>query len=455
MKKRKNETEPIERGPKMVVGLDIGTTKIVMVMGYLCDDGKVEVCGSYKVPSIGVESGLIQNLQDTIDAITTVKGQVEEMTGQQVSDVYVGVAGRHIRSVKVTNSLTRINGHEEIIRKEEIDKMTADMENLIVNFGQVITVIPQSYNVDGVETLRADGMVGQNVTGTFQMITGNAQEIRKIIMSVQKSGLRMSKPLLEPQASSISCLTEEEKRNGVALIDIGGGTTDLIIYRSGVPVYIRVIPVGGKVITKDIESFGMTYEEAEQIKIEHGSCIPENADKNHFITLKDSVFYGQNVKINEFDLAKAINARVKRDILEVIKSEIEKSGYFSDVKRLVITGGGARLKDIKGLAEFVLQKKARIGIPGVGFTPTLESHLKDPIYSTALGLLAYGCKTEGTPYSPDGAEENEDEVSDNDENTVEVNPRPGLVDIIGRSVDQFAKKIMKSLTETNNGEGVD
>ena len=456
--KKKIQPEPEEsREPKMSVGLDIGTTKIVLTMGYLCDDGKVDLCGYGKAPSTGVQYGLILNLQDTIDGITTAKEQIEETTGIPVNDVYVGIAGRHIKSITCTHTITRPNGHDVIIREDEIAKMTADMEHYVVNNGKVIAVIPQSYMVDGNETLRPVGMIGQNITATYQLIIGDDLEIKKILKSVKDSGLNMKRLLLEPLASSISCLTEEEKREGVALIDIGGGTTDLIIYRSGVPVYIRVIPVGGQVITKDIQSLGMTYEEAENIKIQHGSCTPEDADANHFINLNNSAYFGQNVKINARDLALVINARVKRDILEVVKAEIEKSGYMNNLMRVVITGGGARLTGIKSLAEFIFQKRVRIGIPGMGFTPTLDSALKDPIYSTALGLLAYGCKKDGKPYSPrtidpkQEVDEEDDEIIDSDENP----GRGRWIAGIGKGLDKFARTIMGSLTDNSGEEGVD
>ena len=435
----------------MVVGLDIGTTKIVMAMGYLCDDGKVEVCGFGKAPSTGVQFGLVLNLQDTIDGITAAKRQVEEITDQPVDEVFVGIAGRHIKSVSCNHSATRINGHDNIIRQEEIDKMNTDMENYVVNSGKVIAVIPQNFKIDDTETLRPVGMVGQNITATYQLITGDDFEIKKIIKSVQDSGLTMSKLLLEPLASSISCLTEEEKKNGVALIDIGGGTTDLIIYRSGVPVYIRVIPVGGQVITKDIQALGMTYEEAEQIKVAHGSCVPDNADRNHFITLQNSVYFGQNVKINERDLAQAINARVKRDILEPVKAEIERSGYQNDIMRVVITGGGARLKDIKSLAEFVFQRVTRIGIPGIGFTKTLDTTLKDPIYSTALGLLAYGCKSVAQPYTTASAPQREEPVLEDDEKP----ERQGFFDRVTDGLNKIATTMWGSLTDNSDDGGVD
>lgn len=459
MRKKNPLTEPEEvKTPKMIVGLDIGTTKIVMVMGYLCDDGKVEVCGYGKAPSTGVQYGLVVNVQDTIDGILCTKQQVEEYTGLPVNEVFVGIAGRHIKSVTCNHAVTRINGHDNIIRKEEIERMNSEMEHYVVNSGKVIAVIPQNFKIDDVETLRPVGMVGQNMIATYQLVTGDDFEIRKIAKCVHDSDLTTSKLLLEPLASSIACLTEEEKKNGVALIDIGGGTTDLIIYRSGIPVYIRVIPVGGHVITKDIQAMGMTYEEAEQIKVEHGSCVPDNADRNHFITLKNSVYFGQNVKINERDLAQAINARVKRDILEPVRAEIERSGYQNDIMRVVITGGGARLKDIKSLSEFVFQRVTRIGIPGIGFTQTLDSKLKDPIYATALGLLAYGCKAVSQPYStatattattaPTPAPKKKQEEPEDGESK-------GFIDRVTDGLNKIATTMWSSLTDNSDEGGVD
>ena len=440
----------------MSVGLDIGTTKIVLTMGYLCDDGKVDLCGYGKAPSTGVQYGLIMNVGDTIESIVKAKKQVEESTGVPVNDVYVGIAGRHIKSLTLSHTITRPNGHDVIIREDEIARMTADMEHYVVNNGKVIAVIPQSYTVDGNETLRPVGMVGQNITATYQLIIGDDLEIRKIIKSVQDSGLNMKRLLLEPLASSISCLTEEEKREGVALIDIGGGTTDLIIYRSGVPVYIRVIPVGGQVITKDIQSLGLTNEEAENLKVQHGSCTPEDADANHFITLSNSAYFGQNVKINARDLALIINARVKRDILEVVKAEIEKSGFMNNLMRVVITGGGARLTGIKSLAEFIFQKRVRIGIPGMGFTQTLDAALKDPIYSTSLGLLAYGCKKDGKPYNPHTIDSKQDEDDEEDEIIDGGNgTREGWFTRVGKGLNELAGTILGSLTDNNGTDGVD
>lgn len=395
---RRNAKSQVEESPKMVVGLDIGTTKIMMVMGYLREDGKVEVCGYGKAPSIGVEFGRVVNVQDTIDGILAAKEMLQQQMDEPISEVYVGVAGRHVKSMSCINSIIRSNGLEELVSKEEIDGMTKQMQQYSVSGCDVIAVIPQNYEVDGHATLRPVGMFGQKVVGYYQLITGDQNEVRKINFSAKGADLSIKSLMLEPVASAFACLTEEEKKQGVALVDIGGGTTDLIIFDSGVPLYIKVIPIGGQIVTRDIQALGLSYEQAETLKIKHGTCFVNNADKNNFITIPDSTGYGNSVRINEYTLAQVINARVARDILEPVKKEIEASGYASKVNRIVLTGGGSMMRDIQNLSEYIIQRKTRIGLPVCGLNNSGDSLLKEPICSTALGLLKVGCITEATPY---------------------------------------------------------
>lgn len=380
--------------PNLVVGLDIGTTKIMMVMGFLREDGKIEVCGYGTAPSIGVEYGLVFNVQETIDSINTAKDRLLTATGVPFSNVYVGVAGRHIKSVACTNSLTRLNGLNVTVKRDEIDKMTAEMEQMSMPASDIISVIPQYYEVDGKQTTRPVGTLCQRVVGHYQLITGDSFEVSKIILSVDGSNLTTTKPILEPIASAIVCLNEEEKRDGVALIDIGGGTTDLVIFEQGVPVFIKVIPVGGQVVTNDIKSLGITYEQAENLKVRYGSCTPENTKQDNYITIPDSSGYGNSMKISEKSLAQVINARVAEDILKPVKRAIDASGYADKIHHVVLTGGGSMLNGMQSLTEFIIQRRTRLGNPVNGVSPTMDSALKNPICSTALGLLRYGCLAE-------------------------------------------------------------
>ena len=195
----------------MVVGLDIGTTKILMVMGLLREDGKIEVCGHGKVPSNGVEFGQVFNVQETINSILAATQELLNMVNEPISGVYVGVAGRHIHSMNCTNSLTRPNGLDTMVSKEEIDKMMAQMESYSVDSGDIITVIPQFYEVDGLPTLKPVGTLCQKVLGQYQLIVGNTLEVKKIRKSADGAGLDVRDLILEPMASGAVCLTEEEK----------------------------------------------------------------------------------------------------------------------------------------------------------------------------------------------------------------------------------------------------
>jgi cell division protein FtsA len=379
--------------PDLVVGLDIGTTKIATIIGYKADD-KIDIIGHGRGESTGVQHGLIYNINKTVDGINISKEQAEKRTDCfKVNQVYVGVAGRHIKSIEYKHVLTRINGKNFVIKQEEIDRMLNDLYNISVPSGErIITVIPQHYVVDKeIDTTEPVGMLGELIEGYFQLITGNESEIKKILLCVESAGLKAEDIILEPIASGLSCLSEEEKRQGVALVDIGGGTTDLAIYYDGSPVYTKVIPIGGTIITRDIATVCQITEElAEKLKITCGTCIVEKSNSNHYITLPQ--FHAvQPRQINETHLAKIINMRVQNDILDQVKREIDNSGYADKLRAgVVLTGGGATLRHIKELCQFTLQKPVRIGIPEFGFVRNIPTDLKHPMYATALGLLKYG-----------------------------------------------------------------
>ena len=384
--------------PDLVVGLDIGTTKIATIIGYKSDDNKIDIIGHGRGESTGVQHGLIYNINKTVDGINISKEQAENRTDcYKVHKVYVGIAGRHIKSIEYKHVLTRINGKEFVIRQEEIDRMLNDLYNISVPSGErIITVIPQHYVIDReMDTNEPVGMLGELIEGYFQLITGNESEIKKILMCVESAGLKAEDIILEPIASGLSCLSEEEKKQGVALVDIGGGTTDLAIYCEGNPVFTKVIPIGGSIITRDIATVCQITEElAEKLKTTCGTCIVEKSNSNHYITLPQ--FHAvQPRQINETHLAKIINMRVQNDILDQVKREIESSGYADKLRAgVVLTGGGATLKHIKELCQYTLQKPVRIGIPEFGFVHNIPNDLKHPMYSTALGLLKYGINKE-------------------------------------------------------------
>ncbi len=394
---------------KLVVGLDIGTTKILMVAGFIHSDGKVDVCGYGKSQSTGVENGRVFRPGRTIEDIKVALNQLVSSIDEPVSEVYVGVAGRHIKSVGCTNSSLRPDGLNKMVTEEEVENMLSQLRQMNVKNAEVITVIPQYYEVEGKHLPDPVGTLCQHLIGYYQVVTGDVEEVKRITFSVTGAGLQTKQLMLEPIASGDVCLSEQEKMNGVALIDIGGGTSDLVIYHKGSPVYVKVIPVGSQAITTDIENIPIPVEQAEYLKINHGNCLPEMANPNNYITIPDSSGFGQSLKISERDLATVINARVAEDILKPIKRAIDDSGYANSVRTVVLTGGGSQLKNLPSLTEFILQRRTRVGYPIYGLASTIDNSLKSPSCSTALGLLRLGCLSDPTAVQEDfEPEETED-----------------------------------------------
>lgn len=407
----KAEEDTMQQTPDLVVGLDIGTTKIATIIGYKTTDGKIDIIGHGKAESTGVQHGLVYNINKTVDGINISKQNAENRAdGFQVRNVYVGVAGRHIKSIEYKHVITRLNGKNFVINQNEIDQMLADLNNISVPAGeQIITVIPQRFVIDhNRETTEPVGELGELIEGYYQLITGNAAEINKILMCIRNAELKAEKVILEPVASGLSCLSQEEKEQGVALVDIGGGTTDLAIFYGGSPVFTKVIPIGGSIITKDIANVcKITEELAEKLKVNFGTCIVEKSNANHYMALPQ--FHAVPPRqINETFLAKIINMRVQNDILDQVKKEIEDSGYAEKLNAgVVLTGGGATLKHIKELCQYTLQKPVRIGVPEFGFVHNISSELKHPMYATALGLLKYGIEDKGRETDEIGEQEEE------------------------------------------------
>ncbi|MDR1112997.1 MAG: cell division protein FtsA [Bacteroidales bacterium] len=390
--KEKNKKQNL---PETVVGLDIGTTKIAAIIGQKDNEGKIRVLGYGKGISTGVQNGLVFNVKKTVDGIRFAIDSAEKRSELNISEVFVGVAGRHIRSKEFKYSFLRLNGKYNTIQQEEIDKVINNLFNISVNAAEtIITVIPQRYVIDEKRvTTDPVGELGEQIEGYFQIVTSDKYEIEKIIKSVKDSGLTIQDITLEPIASSLSCLSEEEKREGVAMVDIGGGTSDLAIYYGNNLVYTKVIPIGGQIITRDIAQIcHITEEQAEQIKTIYGSCVPENSNRTNMITIPH--FGGQPVSISEENLAKIIQARVKRDIVDKVKQAIDESGYKDNLYRgIVLTGGGSLLHHIKELFIYVTQLQVRLAIPDIGFS-SFPNELRSPVFSTSLGLLKYGIQEE-------------------------------------------------------------
>lgn len=405
----KNNDTNCSTEPRIVAALDIGTTKIATIVGYQNEEGQIEVLGYGKNVSTGVQHGAIINLNKTTNDIMKSTEQAKLNSGQAFDDVYVGVAGKHIRCFFQNHSIRRDNGREDIIQQSEIDAMMAGVANTPMRLGeQIVEIIPQQFVIDKQEpTTEPVGQLGEIIEGEFQIVTGNQDEIRKIVRCTNDAGYEATEIILEPMASGLSCLTQEDRQNGVVLVDIGGGTTDVIVYYDGAPVYTEVIPFGGNVITQDIAQVcAIPYDLAEQIKVQHGTCIVEKSNKDNTIIIPQrmGVPGGKAPEISETYLANIIALRVIESIINNVKAAIDASKYKNKLMNgIVITGGGASLRDLKDLFQFELLLTTRIGVPIYGFSRTTQSELRHPMFATAMGLLKYGIT-----HSPEIQEENSD-----------------------------------------------
>lgn len=371
------------------VGLDIGTTKIVAMVGEKNQFNKVKILGVGKSQSLGVHRGVVNNITQTIQSIKIAVDEAQSKSGVDVKEVAVGIAGQHIRSLQHSDYITRENP-DEVINENDIDKLIDQVYKLVMLPGEeIIHVLPQDFKVDGQSEIKEPiGMYGSRLEANFHIVVGQVSSIRNIGKCIKSSGLEMGDITLEPLASSDAVLSEEEKEAGVALIDIGGGTTDVAIFKDGIIKHTAVIPFGGNVITEDIkEGCSIIGNQAEQLKIKFGSAWPGENKDSEIVSIPG--LRGRDPKeISLKTLSKIINARVV-EIIDQAYLEIKNYGHEDSKKKLiagiVLTGGGSQLRHLKQLAEYVTGMDTRIGFPGEHLAG--DSNEYNPIYSTAVGLL--------------------------------------------------------------------
>ena len=371
------------------VGLDIGTTKIVAMVGEKNQFNKVKILGVGKSQSLGVHRGVVNNITQTIQSIKIAVDEAKSKSGLDVKEVAVGIAGQHIRSLQHSDYITRENP-DEVINENDIDKLIDQVYKLVMLPGEeIIHVLPQDFKVDGQSEIKEPiGMYGSRLEANFHIVVGQVSSIRNIGKCIKSSGLEMGDITLEPLASSDAVLSEEEKEAGVALIDIGGGTTDVAIFKDGIIKHTAVIPFGGNVITEDIkEGCSIIGNQAEQLKIKFGSAWPGENKDSEIVSIPG--LRGRDPKeISLKTLSKIINARVV-EIIDQAYLEIKNYGHEDSKKKLiagiVLTGGGSQLRHLKQLTEYVTGMDTRIGFPGEHLAG--DSNEYNPIYSTAVGLL--------------------------------------------------------------------
>lgn len=376
--------------PEILVGLDIGTTKIACFVGQRNEHGKIEILGYGKSESVGVSRGVVSNIDRTVQSIKAAVKAAEEDSGVEIKVVNVGIAGQHIKSLQHRGMITREETEDEIAQSD-INELVDDMSKLVMPPGaQILHVLPQEFTVDSEPGIKDPvGMAGVRLEANFHIITGDIAAAKNIVKCVSKAGLELDKLVLEPLASSASVLTEEEKEAGVALIDIGGGTTDIAIFQDGIIRHTAVIPFGGKAISQDISN-GCTImaKHAEKLKCKFGSALSQEMKENELVCIPG--LQGRPPKeISLKNLASIIEARMT-EIIEHVHYEIKASGFGDKlIGGIVVTGGGSQLRHITQLFQYVTGLDCRVGYPNEHLhEPPSDTNI--PSFSTGVGLVIRG-----------------------------------------------------------------
>jgi cell division protein FtsA len=426
-----------------MVGLDIGTTKISVMIGRKNQYGKLEILGTGRAVSNGVARGIVSNIDKTVESIREAVEEAKQKSGLEIDDVFVGIAGQHIKSLQHRGEIVRDNIDIEI-DKADIDKLKSNMFKLITIPGEeVIHVIPQEYTVDGEDGIQdPKGMAGVKLEANFHVITAQVGAVRNIMRCVEKAGLTPRELILEPFASAVATLDEDELREGVALVDIGGGTTDVAIFLDNIIRHTAVIPFGGNIITKDIKGgLEILEKQAELLKVKFGSAMYTEDQENVMVSIPG--LRGRPPKeIAVKTLSEIIGARYK-EIIDLVYHQIKISGYEHKLMTgIVLTGGGSQIRNLKQLVAFVTGKETRIGLPNEHLGAESVNKVVSPMYSTGVGLVLKGFEY---------AEQHPDKISmpkpkEEKDPVVEQEPEeiPSEVSIVDRITQIFTDDVKKT-----------
>lgn len=375
---------------ELVVGLDIGTTKIAAIVGRRNEFGKVEILGIGKSESLGVTRGVVVNIEQTVASIRTAVAIAADKANVDIGEVIVGIAGQHIKSMQHRGMITRQSLEDEVSQKD-VDNLIDNMHRLVMSPGEeIIHVIPQEYIIDSESGIKNPiGHAGIRLEGNFHIITGQVSAVKNIFKCVNRAGLETVDLHLEPLASADAVLSDEEKEAGVVLVDIGGGTTDVAIFYDGIIRHTAVIPFGGNIITEDIkEGCGIIKTQAEQLKVRFGSALAQENQENEIISIP-GLRGRPHKEISIKFLAQIIQARME-EILEFVLFEIKSSGYERKLSAgIVVTGGGSLLKHLPQLVMLTTGMDCRIGTPNEHLAGN-DDELKNPLYATGVGLVMKG-----------------------------------------------------------------
>jgi len=436
---KKNKMEKKE----LYIGLDIGTTKIVAMIGVINEYDKLKIIGVGKSKSLGVHRGVVNNISQTIQSIQSAINEAENNSNEKIDKVIVGIAGQHIRSLQHSDYITRENS-DEVIDIQDIEKVINQVYKLVMMPGEeIIHVLPQEFKIDGQSEIKEPvGMFGGRLEANFHVVVGQVSSIKNIARCVKSSGIDFDGITLEPLASADAVLSREEKEAGVALIDIGGGTTDLAIFKDGIIRHTSVIPFGGNIITDDIkEGCSIIEKQAELLKIKFGSAWPGENKDNEIVSIPG--LRGRDPKeISLKNLSKIIHARVV-EIIEQVYMEIKNYGHEDQKKKLiagvVLTGGGSQLKHLKQLVEYVTGMDTRIGLPNEHLAGNNSIEISNPTFATAVGLVMNSMEKRKSKPLESNLEN--DEIDKNYENETEVSSDGTSTDPSKSIFEKFTEKI--------------
>ena len=419
---------------EIIVGLDIGTTKIACFIGHKTEDGKIKILGHGTEVSAGVNRGVVSNIELTAESIQKAVKEAERQSNVEVGEVYVGIAGQHIKSMQNRGNIM-IRRENNIITKDDLDRLIDDQRKLMLQPGEeIIHVLPQDFFVDGeMLTTTPIGVAGNCLEGNFHIITGHVVNIRNIYRSGKAAGYDVKGVVLEPIASAEAVLDQRDKDAGVALVDIGGGTTDIAIFHEGIIRHTAVIPMAGKSITEDIKNgCHIIGTQAEALKVKFGSCLSEANPEDQIIAIP-GIRNKQAKEISMKTLAGIIQARMEM-ILEQTLHEIKVSGLSSNlIGGIVLTGGGAVIKHAVQLNEYLTGIDTRIGTPNEHLTAdSVGEELSHPKYATGIGLVIYGIKMSESKNGKSKIEETSIEKENNN-----TDKEPKGTGTFGRKADKI------------------
>ena len=377
--------------PQFVAAIDVGTTKIVTLLGKRNENKKLEIVGYSRSDSRGIRRGEVLNPEEASNVVRDTVLDLQQRTGVIFSEVFVGIAGQHIRMMKSRNYINRVS-YDDSITTDDVRQLIRDANNIALDEGKIIIdILPQSYIVDNeTDIFNPIGMLGKRLEANFNIVVGNVDSVKRIRKCVTQAGLVFKEVFLEPLASSDAVLFDEEREAGVALVDIGGGTTDVAVFHDNVLRHSAVIPFGGYVVTKDIkDACGLSEQVAEEVKLQFGVALSSAAEDNKVIVIPSKIPGREPKEISMRNLANIIQARME-EIIDGIMFQIENSGCADKLGcGIVITGGGSMLRYLKELFRFCTGLDVRIGYPGEHLAGNSEN-INEPSYATGVGLIMKG-----------------------------------------------------------------